>query len=82
MQEKEKLTVVIDYKEAVVPRAAYVKAKTKQLREFGYPELTEAEVDAQIDALLTNKKLGDGLTVIGMFMEDEVLNANPPPTEN
>lgn len=54
-------------------RAAYVKAKTKQMREFGYPDLTEAHVDEQITALLAGKKFGDGLTVIGMFMDKEVL---------
>jgi len=59
--------------EQEVPRKAYVKAKTKQLREFGYAALTEDEVNNQIDALLAKKPFGDGLTVIGMFMEDEVV---------
>lgn len=59
--------------EGIVTRSVYVKAKTKQLREFGYPSLTEAEVDEQIDALLQNKEFGKGLTVIGMFMEGEVI---------
>ena len=63
----------IDGKIMDVPRAAYVKAKTKQLREFGYPSLSESEVDAQIDALIQGKQLSDGLTVIGKFMEREIL---------
>lgn len=53
-------------------RAAYVTAKTKQLREFGYA-LTEQHVSDQLDMLLAGKKLGTGLTVIGSFMEDEVI---------
>lgn len=56
-----------------VPREAYVKAKTKQLRKFGYRTLTEDEVDKQIDALLGQKSLGDGLTVIGMFIKGEIV---------
>lgn len=58
-----------------VPRDKYVKAKTKQMREFGYPSLTEQECDNQITALLAGKEFGKGLTVIGMFMEGEVLEA-------
>jgi hypothetical protein len=56
-----------------VPRAAYVKAKHKQMVEFGYANLTEAEVDAQVDAVLAGLKFGKGLTVIGKFMEGEVV---------
>lgn len=68
------LRVSIDGKPACeVPRAAYVKAKANQLREFGYPTLTDDELDKQITALMAGKKFGEGLTVIGMFMEGEVL---------
>lgn len=55
-----------------VPREAYVKAKTKQLREFGYNDLTEEHVNEQVDAVLEGKKFGAGLTVIGVFMEGEI----------
>lgn len=68
-----KLKVIIDGRPAVVPREAYVKAKTKQLKEFGYGDLDEAHVDEQITALLEGKKFGKGLTVIGMFMEKEIV---------
>ncbi len=54
---------------ANVPRKAYVTAKTKQLRAFGYPDLTEKSVDDQITAILEGKELD----VIGMFMEREVI---------
>lgn len=71
---KAEIKVKLDGKPVgVCDRAAYVKAKTKQLQEFGYPSLTEQEVDEQIDALLAGKKFGHGLTVIGMFMDKEVL---------
>jgi hypothetical protein len=66
------IRVRIEGKEGVVDRTKYVQAKTKQLREFGYSTLTEAEVNEQIDALLAKKTFGEGLTVIGMFMEGEV----------
>lgn len=59
----------------VVPREAYVAAKTRQLVQFGYGRLTEETVNEQIDLLLTGKTLDSGLTVIGQFMEGEVLEA-------
>lgn len=48
----------------------YVKRKTAQLREFGYPDLTEEDVSAEIGKLLDG---GGGLTVIGHFMDGEVV---------
>ena len=57
-----------------VLREDYVKAKTNQLREFGYDDLTSDHVDAQVTMLLEGrKKLSQGLTVIGMLMEREVI---------
>lgn len=68
------LKVQIDDKpEVLVPRAAYVKAKTQQLREFGYTTLTEEHVNEQVDAVLAKKEFGKGLTVIGKFMEVEIV---------
>lgn len=52
-------------------RLDYVRAKTKQLREFGYSDLTEDHVSEQIDAILLDKDL----TVIGFFMKDEIVSA-------
>lgn len=68
-----KLKIKLEGREYTVPRKAYAIKKTAQLREFGYPSLTVDELEKQIDALLSGKNLGDGLTVIGMFMEGEVL---------
>ncbi len=59
--------------EIEVTRSAYVTAKTKQMREFGYSHVTEKETDEQIDAVLAKKKFGKGLTIIGKFMEGEVI---------
>lgn len=67
------IKICIDGKTTTVPRAGYVWAKTKNLREFGYDDLTEREVDAQITAILEGKEMGEGLTVIGAFMEDEIV---------
>lgn len=70
----EMLKVIINGKAGEVPRRVYVTAKTKNLRAFGYSGLTEADVDAQITALQEGKKFGKrGLTVIGKFMEDEIV---------
>lgn len=66
------IRVKVNGVDGMVTRAAYVRAKTKQLREFGYPSLTESDVNEQIDAVLAKKSFGEGLTVIGMFMKDEV----------
>ena len=67
------LRINLEGKIVEVARDAYVKAKTKQMRQFGYTDLDEAHVNSQIDALLAGKKIGDGLTVIGKFMEGEVV---------
>jgi hypothetical protein len=74
------LTIIICGTHREVPRDIYVTAKTKQLVEFGYPTLTEAEVDAQIDAVLDGKTHGNGLTVIGAFMKDEIVVEKKAPS--
>lgn len=68
------LRIKLEGREYTMPRKAYAIKKTAQLREFGYPSLTVDALEEQIDALMADKKLGDGLTVIGMFMEGEVLS--------
>lgn len=66
------IKVNIDGQRATVPRAAYIKSKTKQLREFGYAKLTEQQVSAQLDLVLAGKKVGTGLDVIGGFIEGDI----------
>lgn len=52
----------------LVSKSAYVKAKTRQLREFGYETLTEDEVTRQLDVILS----GGEPNVIGMFIEGDL----------
>lgn len=46
----------------------YIKAKTKDMIEFGYSDLTEETVRKQLENILSGKELD----VIGMFMEDDI----------
>jgi hypothetical protein len=68
-RDSKYIRVTIDGKEMTVTRKSYAAAKAKQLREFGYNGLTTEDVTEQIDALLAGNKL----TVIGMFLKDEVI---------
>jgi hypothetical protein len=63
------INVNIDGHRATVAAAHYIKAKTKQLREFGYPTLTEETVETQLRKILAKQELD----VIGMFMEGEIV---------
>lgn len=75
------IKVKVDGQWATVPRAAYIKAKTKQLREFGYPTLTEKAVADQLDLVLAGKKVGTGLDVIGAFIEGDIDFGTPKKTK-
>ncbi len=58
-----------------VAKADYIKAKSRQLKEFGYPHATEQLVEEQLDKVLAGaKKMADGLTIIGMFIEGDIEN--------
>jgi hypothetical protein len=48
-------------------KQAYIVAKTKDLREFGYPTLTEAQVKIQLEKVIAGKTLN----VIGKFIEGD-----------
>lgn len=73
MNDKNEVIVEIDGERMKVPRQTYVQAKLKQLRNFGYAHLTEKEVDEQVTAVLEKKTLMKGLTVIGGFMQGELI---------
>lgn len=64
-----------DDKPRSVDMMAYVRAKTKQLREFGYHTLKQEDVAEQLEAILKGgATLANGkLTIIGSFMEKEVI---------
>lgn len=64
-----RLRLSVDGKDLECLASYYIQAKTKQLREFGYTDLSEKNVMQQLLALLNKEEL----TVIGMFMEGEVL---------
>lgn len=64
----------IEDREKKVYKEDYVKAKTKQMVEFGYGGLKEADVEKQLELLLAGKTtMDEGLTIIGMFMKGEVV---------
>ena len=44
----------------------YVEAKTKDLQEFGYPDLTQEHVRTQLEYVLTSRRPID---IIGSFIE-------------
>lgn len=46
----------------------YIIAKTKQLKEFGYSNLTEQEVENELIKILNEQET----TVIGKFIKNEV----------
>lgn len=63
------LKVCINGKIGFVNKKEYIKAKANQLKEFGYSSLTEKEVRLQIDNIIK----GNPISIIGMFMKDEVI---------
>jgi len=68
----EKITILRDEEEVVVDTYKYIYAKTKDLQEFGYSQLTGDTVKEQLEKILNGEKL----SVIGQFMKDDiVLNA-------
>lgn len=52
-----------------VSKEKYIKAKTKDLKDFGYTNLTEKDVTDQLEKVL-NK---ENLSVIGMFIEKDIV---------
>lgn len=52
-----------------VNKDAYITAKWKDLREFGYTNLTRDEVASQVDKILN----GEELNVIGKFMKSDIV---------
>jgi hypothetical protein len=57
----------LEIKRGVVQRSEYVKAKAKDLREFGYNTVTDKHVDEQITLL------NEGITIIGMMIMDDLV---------
>jgi len=66
------LKINLDGEIRTVSRHAYVTAKHKQMVDFGYSTLTKSEVDTQVELVIAGKTMADGLSVIGMFMKDDL----------
>lgn len=68
----ETIKIILDDEQPVsVKTKDYVKAKTRDLIEFGYSTLTEEDVEVQLNLILANRK--EDLSVIGRFIEDEII---------
>lgn len=57
----------------VVSKSDYIKAKTKDLIEFGYSSLTEEVLSEQLDKILSNAPESE-LNVIGLFCKSDIKN--------
>jgi hypothetical protein len=52
----------------IVLKSSYIDAKTKDLKEYGYTNITNEEVGEQLEKVLN----GEELSVIGKFIEDDI----------
>lgn len=51
----------------------YIAAKLAALKEFGYASLTTADIREQLGHVIAGHTMEEGLTVIGMFMQDDIV---------
>lgn len=65
------ITIVVKGEERNVIASDYVGAKTKDLRQFGYRNLSRADVYTQLALILAGTPKS-GLSVIGQFMIDDI----------
>ena len=68
--ELKTIKVKINYEPRSVYVQDYVRAKTKDLQEFGYSTLTEKSVLASVRRVLNKEKLTD---VIDHFVKDDII---------
>lgn len=68
--KQEAITITVNYKEKRVLLSDYIAAKTKALQDFGYPTLTEAEVEKAVRSILNGEEQSD---VIGMMCEGDIV---------
>ncbi len=69
----EYINIRVDGNMLTVRRKAFLSKAIKRFHEFGYPSLTLKELDNQVELVRHGKTLKDGLTVIGMFLKNEVI---------
>ena len=65
----KEIQIEVDDTKGMVDTDKYVKAKTGDLREFGYTDLTEDTVRKQLLKILNNEELD----IVGMFMEKDIV---------
>ncbi len=58
-------------------REQYVAYKHRSLVEFGFRDLSVAEVDEQLALVLAGKTLLTGLNTIGAFIEGDIVRPQP-----
>lgn len=63
------IKIDLDGQIVTVEKEKYIAAKTKDLRAFGYSNLTNDEVRIQLEKILK----GEPLDIIGMFMEKDIV---------
>lgn len=68
--DNEKIKLDLDGRIVSVTKEQYIKAKTKDLKNFGYESLTEKEVGDQLSKVLASDK---NLSIIGMFIEKDIV---------
>ncbi len=68
--ELENITIKINYEPKKVCVMDYVTAKTKDLKEFGYTDLTEKQVLNSVWRIVNNEKTKD---VIDHFIKDDIV---------
>lgn len=69
MKYTHEIWINVEGHNKLVIASDYIKAKTAQLKEFGYSNLTEETVEEQLQLIFENKPL----SVIGKFMEDDIV---------
>ena len=64
----DEITITHNGQRMVVALGDYVQAKVGDLRQFGFPTVTAAEIEEQLDLLLAGKSWTN---IIGSFIEDD-----------
>lgn len=66
---KQKIKIDLDGRIISVDKEIYIIAKTKDLIEFGYKNLSESEVESQLDKVIK----GEEINIIGMFIQKDIV---------
>lgn len=65
---EEKVYINLEGRKLSVPKSAYIKAKTGDLKAFGYTTLTEEQVAKSLEKAIS----GEADEVIAMFIESDL----------